>query len=99
MNNKMNRKYDPPTHSDAFTWLENSGECGQEVINYIRELKRTEQVKAVQAVISHFDNSASKSNDIHYMLLATAASTMVENYLRDVLQVNKDGQRAVTETV
>lgn len=98
-NRIVNRKYDPPTHSDAFTWLENSGECGQEVINYIRELKRTERIKAVQAVITHFDDSASKSNDIHYMILATTASTMIENYLRDVLQVNKDEQRRIAETV
>ena len=99
MHNKINRKYDPPTHNDAFTWLENSGECGQEVINYIHELKRTEKIKAVQAVITYFDDSASKSDDIHYMILATAASTLVENYLRDELQVNKDEQRRITETV
>ena len=86
---QMKREYNPPTHSDAFTWLENSGECGQEILKYIRELERTAQIKAVQAVVTHFDNTANNSNDIHYMMLANTASTMVENYMRDVLQVNK----------
>ena len=87
---QMKREYNPPTHTDAFTWLENSGECGQEVLKYIRNLERTAQIKAVQAVVKHFDTTASKSEDIHYILLASTTSTMVENYLRDVFQVNKE---------
>lgn len=58
---QMKREYNLSTHTDAFTWLENSGECGQEVLKYIRNLERTAQIKAVQAVVTHFDNTANNS--------------------------------------
>ncbi len=95
---QMKREYNPPTHTDAFTWLENSGECGQEVLKYIRNLERTAQIKAVQAAANHFDNIARTTDDIHRAIVADTASIMVTNYINEVLQVN-DGQREVAETV
>ena len=95
---QMKREYNQPTHTDAFTWLENSGECGQEVLKYIRELERTTQIKAVQAVANHFDNIVKTTDDIHHSLAADTAFVMVTNYINEVLQV-EDGQRAVSETV